>query len=303
MDYEINNMGDRTVGYGSAGSYYQGVTGSISYPGVPYNEIDFHAADSDCPTSSGNIEDVTDVAQIRYCARRSTPRRSDTGFLNDLRTSSEKVRNNMINSMNALIQLGVAGFRFAHARYVEPADVLYIVNGLDNLVYPGVPLDTRPFIYQDVFPDDIVFTGEYNGCCRVEEVNAGLLLADIIRKESPLYVMANLSNWGPDMGLMNSEDAVVFLDDPALQRGWLANWDEDGNMDLDQVLSFRDIKLYEMGNAFMLAHSYGYPRIHSSYYWDRVVADGQDINEYEGPPRYPNDTVQDVMISADGMIF
>ena len=39
-----------------------------------------------------------------------------------------------------------------------------------------------------------------------------------------------------------------------------------------------------MATAFMLGWPYGYTRVMSSYYWDTNYVNGQDTNDWIGPP-------------------
>lgn len=73
--------------------------------------------------------------------------------------------------------------------------------------------------------------------------------------------------WGPAMGLLESEDALVFIDSHDLQRlNYLENI---------EFLTFKQPKLYAMATIFMLAFTYGTVNLRSSYEFDTIE---------QGPP-------------------
>ncbi|KFO26898.1 Alpha-amylase 1 [Fukomys damarensis] len=58
------------------------------------------------------------------------------------------------------------------------------------------------------------------------------------------------------------------------------------------------LKLYKMAVGFMLAHPYGITRVMSSYYWQRHVKNGKDVNDWTGPPNH-NGVTKEVTINPD----
>src|SRR5207245_2030859 len=71
------------------------------FPGVPFNKSEFHEQ-GQCTTPSGNVESWTDREQLHYCRL--------FGLL-DLNQALESVRGKIVDMMNRLIDIGVAGFR------------------------------------------------------------------------------------------------------------------------------------------------------------------------------------------------
>ncbi|KFO26902.1 Pancreatic alpha-amylase [Fukomys damarensis] len=57
-------------------------------------------------------------------------------------------------------------------------------------------------------------------------------------------------------------------------------------------------KMYKMAVGFMLVHPYGFTRVMSSYRWDRNVQNGNDANDWIGPPNN-NRVIKEVTINAD----
>ncbi|KAM7318028.1 hypothetical protein ACRRTK_022765 [Alexandromys fortis] len=58
------------------------------------------------------------------------------------------------------------------------------------------------------------------------------------------------------------------------------------------------LKLYKMAVGFMLAHPYGLTRVMSSYYWPRYFENGDDVNNWVGPPN-DNGVTKEVTINED----
>lgn len=69
-----------------------------------------------------------------------------------------------------------------------------------------------------------------------------------------------LMSWGVAWDFLPSEQAFVFVDNHDNQRGHGAG----GN----DILTHKEPKPYVMATAFMLAHSYGIPRVMSSFHFD-----------------------------------
>lgn len=81
--------------------------------------------------------------------------------------------------------------------------------------------------------------------------------------------------WGPAMGLLDSEDAFVFVDSHDLQR--------QNYLEGTDFLSFKKPKQYAMATMFMLAFSYGTVNIRSSFEFDTIE---------QGPPADSDDRIR-----------
>lgn len=90
-DVVINHM-SATTGTGTGGS--SGNSGTLSFPAVPYGSGDFN--------SRCSINNYNDIYQVRNCWLVGLP---------DLHGGSSWVRDKIVEFMNRLINLGVAGFR------------------------------------------------------------------------------------------------------------------------------------------------------------------------------------------------
>ncbi|KAK7084372.1 Pancreatic alpha-amylase 2a5 [Halocaridina rubra] len=280
VDAVINHMSggwpQGTVGTG--GSSFD--SGSQSYPGVPFSGFDFN--DANCNTASGNIENYGDANQVRNCKLVG---------LNDLNQGSDYVRGKIIEFMNRLIGFGVAGFRVDASKHMWPGDMQAIFDSLDNLRNDVFGANARAFIFQEVIDlgGEAISAEEYVGNGRVTEFRYGKFLGEAFRGNNQLKW---LSDFGEGWGMTDRANALVFIDNHDNQRGHGAGG--------DMILTFRVDRLYKMGTAYMLAWPYGFTRIMSSYYWDQNIVDGQDQNDWIGPPMDGNENIIGATINADG---
>lgn len=70
--------------------------------------------------------------------------------LPDLNQGKTKTRSKIIQFMNELLALGVAGFRVDAAKHMWPSDLDAIFSRLNNLSSKAFPVNSKPFIYQEV---------------------------------------------------------------------------------------------------------------------------------------------------------
>ncbi|XP_035271285.1 alpha-amylase 1-like isoform X2 [Anguilla anguilla] len=258
VDAVINHMCSSEGGEGrhsTCGSYFN--ASKEEFPSVPFSAQDFN--DQKCRTRSGNIENYQDIYQVRDCRL--------LGLL-DLAHRREHVRQKVAEYMNALIDLGVAGFRVDACKHIWPEDLHVIDLG-------GEPIKAS----------------EYDEMGRVTEFKYGARLGTVIRKWNG-EKLSDLKNWGEDCGLMASEKALVFLDNHDNQRGHGAGG--------TSILTFWEPRLYRLAMGFMLAHPYGMTRVMSSYRWNRQIVDGKDQNDWMGPPSFPDGSTKPVHITPDG---
>ncbi|XP_041506814.1 pancreatic alpha-amylase-like isoform X2 [Microtus oregoni] len=136
---------------------------------------------------------------------------------------------------------------------------------------------------------EAVTSSEYFQNGRVTEFKYGAKLGTVIRKWDG-EKMAYLKNWGEDWGFVPTDRALVFVDNHDNQRGHGAGG--------ASILTFWDARMYKMAVGFMLAHPYGFTRVMSSYYWERNIQNGQDVNDWIGPPN-DNGVTKEVTINPD----
>jgi alpha-amylase len=104
------------------------------YPAIPYNVTDFHPA---CA-----INDYNDPWQVRNC---------ELVGLHDLNQTIPWVREKLVQFLNRLVDLGVAGFRVDAAKHMWPRDLAVIYASVKNLSTSfGFLESARPFIYQEI---------------------------------------------------------------------------------------------------------------------------------------------------------
>nr|CAH7746061.1 unnamed protein product [Callosobruchus chinensis] len=245
-DLVINHM-SATGGTGTAGNNCD--PKSRSYPAVPFGSGDFH--------KSCNINNYQNAAEVRNCELVGLP---------DLDQSKQYVRDKIVEFMNHLVDLGVAGFRVDAAKHIWPADLQVIYGRVKNLNTEFFPPNSRPFYYQEVvdFGGDAVKREEYLGFGNVLEFRHGFELSRAFEGNNPLKY---LQNWGTGWGLMKPHDSVVFIENHDTQRSG------SGGI---SILSYKQSKQYKMAVAFMLAHPHGETtRLFSGY--------GFNSND-QGPP-------------------
>lgn len=131
VDAVINHM-SATGGVGTAGS--QSNPGGKSFPAVPYSSFDFNP---DC-----EIYDYTNAEQVRNCWLVGLP---------DLALGINNwVSDRIVDFLNDLISLGVAGFRVDAVKHMWPQHLAHIYGRLNNLNSATFGANARPFITQEV---------------------------------------------------------------------------------------------------------------------------------------------------------
>uniref|UniRef100_F6ZTX2 alpha-amylase n=1 Tax=Ciona intestinalis TaxID=7719 RepID=F6ZTX2_CIOIN len=260
---------------GDGGSSTQGTAGSTCYPdsegfpAVPYSSLDFN--DGNCNTASGDIENYGDAAQVRNCKL--------VGLL-DLNQGTDYVRGRIIEFMNDMLSLGVAGFRVDACKHMWPGDLEVIFGSLNDLsTAKGFSGGSRPYIYQEVIDQggEPITADQYFSCGAVTEFKYGVNLGN--NKNSIQY----LENFGESWGMMPGGNALVFLNNHDNQRGHGGG----GN-----IITFEDPFNLKIFTAYMMAWPYGVPRVMSSYYFSMYICYGKDFNcnigsnfnSDEGPP-------------------
>uniref|UniRef100_W8BYH3 Alpha-amylase n=2 Tax=Ceratitis capitata TaxID=7213 RepID=W8BYH3_CERCA len=256
VDVVFNHMtGDNVNARGTGGSTAD--PSNKSFPAVPYSNLDFH------PTCS--INNYNDKYEVRNC---------ELVGLKDLDQSKSWVQDRVVDFLNHLISLGVAGFRVDAAKHMWPEDLEKIYNRVNNLsTTHGFDTGARPFIFQEVIDlgGEAVSKNEYTNLGVVTEFAHSNSIGKVFRGKDQLRW---LINWGPQWGFLNSDRALIFVDNHDNQRGHGA-----GGAD---ILNYKTSKQYKMASAFMLAHPFGITRVMSSFAFDNTdqgppTTDGQNI--------------------------
>jgi len=267
VDAIINHMtGTWNENTGTGGSTAN--FGNWHYPGVPYGRNDFNWPH--CVIQSHDYGCCAD--RVRNC---------ELSGLKDLNQGTEYVRQMIVNYMNHLISLGVAGFRIDAAKHMWPGDLRVIYDRLHNLnTAHGFPSGARPYIYQEVIDlgGEVISRDEYTSLAAVTEFKFGMELSRAFNRGNQLRWLVN---WGPAWGLLASGDSLTFIDNHDNQRGHGAG----GN-----ILTYKQAKQYKGAIAFMLAHPYGWPQLMSSF----------DFHDTEaGPPMDSSGNIISPSINSD----
>lgn len=226
-DAVINHMSANSGGVGFAGTRFT----KYAYPGL-YDRTDFH----DCGlTEDGQIRNYRDQAQVQTC---------ELVGLSDLRTDTERVRQQISTYLNDLLSLGVAGFRIDAAKHMAASDLAEIMAQL--------PPDTRVIHEvirgggEPVQPEDYLGSGE------VWEFDYARNLKSYVANEALGHAASDIRFrfYAP------SESALSFV----------ANHDTERN---SETLSWRNLQDFELGTILMLAEGYGQPMLYSGYAFER----------------------------------
>ncbi|KAB0794345.1 hypothetical protein PPYR_11184 [Photinus pyralis] len=266
-DVVINHMSRESLrppAVGTGGSFAD--PAAKSFPAVPYGEGDFN------PTCA--INNYADVTNVRNC---------ELDRLKDLNHGSNYVREKIVEFLNHLVSLGVAGFRVDAAKHMWPKDLEYIYGNIANLNTSfGFPANRKPFIYQEVIDlgGEAISRDYYTYLGAVTEFRHSAEIGRVFRGSDKLTY---LHNWGTGWGFLSSENALIFVDNHDNQRGHGAGG--------PNVLTYKTSKQYKMATAFMLAYPYGITRIMSSFDF---------ASSEQGPPHDSKDNIVSPSINSDG---
>ena len=265
VDAVINHMVGAGQSYGqngvtdSDGSHFKGIGDQEYFPDVPFDNSDnFH--DSHC-SQCGSDCNIPGSAysgsawQVRMCRL--------VGLL-DLDQSNEYVAQKIADYMNDCIGLGVAGFRVDATKHMWPNDLVPLYAKLKPLRSDIFGNNAQPFIVGEVidyYGTEAVKGGEYTaGCGRVTNFK---YTQDIKGAASGSNNWKFYKDFGPSWDFNWADNDVLnFVDNHDTQRG-------------GPVLTYKNGKQYTMAVTYMLAWTYGYPRVMSSYYFS---------NNDQGPP-------------------
>ena len=232
VDAVINHMtgADNKDTVGVGGSKYDAA--NQSYPDAGYTKDDFHQIDKDIYTYS----DAKVVWNYRL-----------VGLL-DLDTSKPHVQQTLGNYFAKLLKMGVVGFRVDAVKHIAPNEMKAIKKAASDA--SGVKPENIWWMQETIGdsngakenqPDKYVGTGE------VDEFEYSYRLRN--------YFSGSIDNLKHITdGLIPNKSAAIFV----------TNWDTERD-NATSVLTYKDGKLYELANAFMLAYPYGTPNIYSGY--------------------------------------
>lgn len=263
-DVILNHMsavGDQNPITGTGGSTAD--PGAREFPAVPYGPNDFNQPRCE-------INNWNNVDEIRNC---------NLVGLEDLNQSKDWVREKLIEHLNHLIDLGVAGFRIDAAKHMWPEDLKVIFSSLKDLNTEfGFEKGARAFIFQEVidYGGDVIKREEYVGFGPVTDF---IFSRELSKAFSGHNQLKWLKSFGTEWGLVESKYSFCFVDN------------HDNQRDGDEILTYKNPKPYKMATAFGLAHPHGHRRIMSSFdFWERD----------QGPPRDDRGNIISPTIQNDG---
>jgi len=225
-------------GVGVAGSKY----GNRATPIFSANDMHHNNGDTN---SNCAVSNYFDKFNVQSC---------DLVGLPDLCTSCDYVQRTISDYLNHMGRIGIAGFRIDAAKHMDDGELSALLRRVNSSLWR----------FQEVISgnNEAVRVDMYYGSGAVTEFNYARELAPTFIDDDKL---GYLGGFGERWGLMPRQNAVVFLDNHDTQRG-------------EARLTYRNGKLYQLANIFMLAYPYGYPKVMSSYYFD---------NHDQGPPDSP----------------
>ena len=244
--------------------------GSTSYGGIdytPYNydgiyaPNDFHFNAGECPSDDGGIKDFNAKALVWNC---------NLVGLEDLRTGTDHVQDELAAYLNKLIRYGVSGFRVDAAKHMPQEDLDAIYSRL-NRTRDGV----KPYWALEVLPGS-------PGILRPE---AYLRSGDVLGVDGARQIQQAFKSYGTNAGSIASLE--VFgrnsgLTPSGKTLSFVTNHDLERNR--SDYLGYQDGATYILANQWLIAEGYGSPQVYSSFvYEDRegsppATADGLITN-------------------------
>ncbi|MEC5163239.1 MULTISPECIES: alpha amylase C-terminal domain-containing protein [unclassified Janthinobacterium] len=221
-DVVLNNWANNLDGgnTGSGGSTWT----PRNYPGL--SPRDFHQPS--CTISYGNANSVWD------CELYNMP---------DLNTGAAYPQQYAATYMKKLKAMGVDGFRIDAGKHIRPSELGAILaqagnpwNFIEVIGAGGEAAEIQP--------------GKYTQYGLVTEFAFGPAVASNFKGQ-----IKNLKTLGSGWGLLNSANAVSFIDNHDRERGHGGG----GNF------TYKDGARYNLANVYMLAFPYGYPSVMSGY--------------------------------------
>ncbi len=257
VDAVINHMAYVMVGNpatGTAGTQYNNgfPNPATRFYGSQYGPSAFH---NDC-----NIVSYADRNQVQSCKLSGLP---------DLNTGSAYVQGQIAAYLQALLNMGVKGFRIDAAKHMAAYQLGAILGGLT------LPGGGTPFIYHEVIDTDSterVRDWEYTPHGAVQEFEYSITAMG--SKFNCGGFISDLQNVPGYSNMMPGQFAVIFTDNHDNQRGH----GPGGAC----VVDHRDGRTHLLANIFTLAYPYGYPMLTSSYYW--TTNPNSQAGDSLGPP-------------------
>jgi alpha-amylase len=268
-DVVVNQMAadsSATAGVATDGSTWNSAT--LAYP--YFSASDFHAA---CDIQPADYNSAAGRGNVQTCRLSGMP---------DLNSESSYVRGQVVNYLDALLALGIDGFRIDAAKHQAAASLQAILASVKSS-NPTTNLGEPIWVTQEIVPDGEVVRSDYFPVGTVNEFQFAYAMRDAFRDAngaSPSTIptmMGTWNNWGGTWGFVQPTNATVFVNNWDTERngGSLAASNYTGATN-DTQGSHR----YDLANIFMLAQGYGEAQLHSGFRFTNVDQDRPSASPY-----------------------
>jgi alpha-amylase len=268
-DVVVNQMAadsSATAGVATDGSTWNSAT--LAYP--YFSASDFHAA---CDIQPADYNSAAGRSNVQTCRLSGMP---------DLNSESSYVRGQVVNYLDALLALGIDGFRIDAAKHQAAASLQAILASVKSS-HPTTNLGEPIWVTQEIVPDGEVVRSDYFPVGTVNEFQFAYAMRDAFRDAngaSPSTIptmMGTWNNWGGTWGFVQPTNATVFVNNWDTERngGSLAASNYTGATN-DTQGSHR----YDLANIFMLAQGYGEAQLHSGFRFTNVDQDRPSASPY-----------------------
>lgn len=266
-DIVVNQMA------GDSGTATDGSTwnaGTLTYP--YFSSSDFHAA---CNIQGADYNSAAGRSNVQNCRLVGLP---------DLNTESTYVRGQIANYLNALLTLGIDGFRIDAAKHQAAASLQAVMNSVKS-AHPTTNKGEAIWVTQEIVPDGEVIRSDYFPIGTINEFQFAYAMRDAWRNangSSPSTIptmMGTWNNWGGTWGFVQPSNATVFVN----------NWDTERNGSTLDASNFtgatndtQGSHRYDLANIFMLAQGYGEAQLHSGFRFSNQDQDRPGASPYAG---------------------
>lgn len=231
--------------------------------------------------SANDFHPACDIQGSDYNNNRDAVTQCRLVGLPDLDTGSAYVQGQIRNYLNALIAMGVDGFRFDAAKHIRQSDLQTIAGSINHTTTAGEPL----WITQEIITDGTVDRNSYLSIGTINEFKYVTAMKETFRNlngasiSQMRSIMGTPGNWGGTWGFISdSSKATVFVN----------NWDTERNGDslnasnrTGAVNDTQGSKRYDLANVFMLAWPYGEAQVHSGFIFTNNDADAPAASPFD----------------------
>ena len=266
-DIVVNQMAADS-GTATDGSTWNSAT--LAYP--YFSSSDFHAA---CDIQSADYNSAAGRSNVQTCRLSGMP---------DLNSESTYVRGQVANYLNALLTLGIDGFRIDAAKHQAAASLQAIMSSVKS-AHPTTNQGEAIWVTQEIVPDGEVIRSDYFPIGTINEFQFTYAMRDAFRNangSSPSTIptmMGTWNNWGGTWGFVQPANATVFIN----------NWDTErngGSLDASNYTGATNdtqgSHRYDLANIFMLAQGYGEAQLQSGFRFSNNDQDRPSASPYSG---------------------